>query len=229
MARFVRRLSPATVMSAAALFIALGGTTYAATGGNFLLGKSNSAGATSALSSGVTTGPTLALKNTGGKPAASFTSNTGVAPFTVSNGTKVAGLNADRLDGVDSSSFLRKTEKAADSDLLDGTDSTELMGARAYALVQGCSGSPTLFCGVEGKNVAYVAEVAEGRYCVGVNGIAQNVAGNVALVQPRVHAEYGIWLPNSACVASEFEVETYHITSEGLVHPDEMPFVIVIP
>src|SRR5437762_6059215 len=101
MLRFIRRLSPATVMSAAALFVALGGAGYAATGGTFLLGQANSAANTSALSSGVTTGATLNLKNTGGQPAAKFTANTGVAPLSVSNGTKVASLNADKLDGID--------------------------------------------------------------------------------------------------------------------------------
>jgi len=124
MARFVRRLSPATVMSAAALFIALGGTTYAATGGNFLLGKTNSAGATSALNSGVTTGPTLALKNTGGKPAASFTTSGSQPPFLITSGTRVVNLNADLVDGLDGTDFLRANGKAVDSDKLDGIDSS---------------------------------------------------------------------------------------------------------
>jgi hypothetical protein len=44
----------ANVVSLLALSVALGGTTYAATGGNFILGQSNSAGSTTALSSGTT-------------------------------------------------------------------------------------------------------------------------------------------------------------------------------
>src|SRR5437764_12854740 len=105
---FGRRPSPATVMSAAALFISLGGASYAATGDTFILGHANSAANTSALSSGVTTGPTLSLKNTGGKPAAKFTSNAAVAPFSVSSATKVANLNADKLDRLDSSGFVKR-------------------------------------------------------------------------------------------------------------------------
>ena len=37
-------LTFANVVSLIALFVALGGTTYAATGGNFILGQSNGAG-----------------------------------------------------------------------------------------------------------------------------------------------------------------------------------------
>lgn len=68
------------------------GTAYAATGGNFILGKSNSAGATTTLSNG--NGTALALKSRSGTPA-----------FKVGNSVKVPNLNADRLDGKDSSSF----------------------------------------------------------------------------------------------------------------------------
>jgi len=75
----------------------------------FNLGQQNNADPnTSGLSSSVTTGPTLALANTGGKPAARFTVNAGVAPFAVSNGTKIASLNADRLDGIDAGALQRR-------------------------------------------------------------------------------------------------------------------------
>jgi hypothetical protein len=62
-------------------------------------------------------------KNTGGGPAAAFVVNPGVSPFTVNSQTKVASLNADQLDGLDSTSFLPKAGKAADADKLDGLDS----------------------------------------------------------------------------------------------------------
>jgi hypothetical protein len=119
-----KRPSPAMGVALIALFITLGGTTYAATGGNFILGNANTAGNTSALSSGVTTGPSLSVTNTGGKSAARFTANAGIAPFSVSNATKIGSLNADLLDGVDSAGFLRTSGKAADSNLLDGIDSS---------------------------------------------------------------------------------------------------------
>ena len=48
----------------AALFVALGGTTYAATGGNFILGKSNSASTATQLASGA--GSALRVTDTAG-------------------------------------------------------------------------------------------------------------------------------------------------------------------
>jgi hypothetical protein len=90
-----------------ALFLVLsGGVAYAATGGNFILGTPNSANATTGLSSNVASGPTLDLTNTGGQPAASFTGGAGAAPFAVNSTRKVAKLNADRLDGIDSTGFV---------------------------------------------------------------------------------------------------------------------------
>ena len=49
---------------------------------------------------------------TGAVSASSFTSTvaTGTAPFTVSSTTKVTNLNADKLDGVNSSAFLRSNQ-----------------------------------------------------------------------------------------------------------------------
>jgi hypothetical protein len=102
----MRKPSPAMVVALAALFVALGGVGVAATGGNFILGHSNTAGNTTTLSSGVTTGPTLQVTNTGGKPAAKFDAPGG-APFSVGNAKKIQNLNADQLDGIDSSGFLR--------------------------------------------------------------------------------------------------------------------------
>jgi len=72
----------------------MGGAAYAATGGTFILGKSNSASTTTSLTN--SSGTALAL-----------TSKSGTAPLRVSNGTKVALLNADRIDGLDSTSFAR--------------------------------------------------------------------------------------------------------------------------
>ena len=61
----------------------------------------------------------------------------GHAPFTVNSGTKVANLNADKLDGIDSTGFLGADAKAADADTLDGIDSSGLLGARAKAADSG--------------------------------------------------------------------------------------------
>jgi hypothetical protein len=47
--------------------------------------------------------------------------------------TKVANLNADKLDGIDSTGFLAVGGKAADSNLLDGLDSSQLIQGSGQA------------------------------------------------------------------------------------------------
>lgn len=83
--------------------VTLTGTAYAATGGNFLLGKANSAGAQTILQN-TGTGPTLALS----------AARTGQPPIAVSAGAgKATNLNADKLDGLDSSLLARKSDLGA--------------------------------------------------------------------------------------------------------------------
>jgi hypothetical protein len=83
------RLSKASFAAGAAAAIVLGsGTAFAATGGNFLLGKSNTAGATTTLS------------NANGT-ALSLISKSGYASLKVNRTTKVTNLNSDLLDGKD--------------------------------------------------------------------------------------------------------------------------------
>jgi hypothetical protein len=100
------RRSPAFFVAMLALFISLTGIGYAATGGGLILGRQNIAsGGTALRSKG---GPSLILTNTGGRPAASFNVLRGKPPFTVNSRGKVQGLNADLLDGLDSSAFQRR-------------------------------------------------------------------------------------------------------------------------
>jgi hypothetical protein len=155
----MRKPSPATVIALVALFVALGGVGVAATGGNFILGQSNTATTNTALSAPIAGGKTLQLTNNDTSNAASTALGlnvaSGHAPFTVNTGIKVAGLNADKLDGIDSTGFLPKTGtaansaklggqlpsyylpatgKAADSDKLDGIDSTGFVQGRGTFL-----------------------------------------------------------------------------------------------
>jgi hypothetical protein len=76
------------------------GTAYAATGGNFILGKANAAGTTTSL------------KNPNGT-ALTLTSRPGTPALRVSNGVKVPQLNADKLDGRDSSQFALTSGRTA--------------------------------------------------------------------------------------------------------------------
>jgi hypothetical protein len=110
MNRIRQRLTYANVMATIAVFIVLGGTTYAATGGNFILGQPNTAGQQTSLTASPSfAGKALQLTNTntgGGATALGLNVASGHSPFTVSSGTKVTNLNADKLDGLDSSAFL---------------------------------------------------------------------------------------------------------------------------
>jgi hypothetical protein len=89
-----RRHSPATVISIVALFIALSGTAYAATGGTFILGKANAAGAVSSLTN--TAGTALRLSSKAGTP-----------PLSVTSTVQVPNLNASLLGGNPASSFVQ--------------------------------------------------------------------------------------------------------------------------
>jgi hypothetical protein len=77
--------------------------------------------------------PAATIKNLGGATALSLFVNTGKPPLAVNSATKVPNLNADRLDDLDSTSFLLTTGKAADADKLDGIDSTGFLSATGKA------------------------------------------------------------------------------------------------
>jgi hypothetical protein len=70
---------------------------YAATGGPLILGKGNTAS------------KTTTLKTTGNGAALKLKSKPGKAPLKVSNNTKVKKLNADLVDGLDSSALQSKS------------------------------------------------------------------------------------------------------------------------
>jgi len=147
-----RRPSPSLVISIAALFVALGGTTYAATGGNFLLGKPNSATSATALTSN-NAGEALSVTQqsaAAGATALGLNVPSNRAPFTVNSSTKVVKLNADKLDGVDSTGFLRNQVPLN----LSGSDATAALGATNTGAGNGLQGitSSSTASGVYGQN-----------------------------------------------------------------------------
>lgn len=88
----------ATVVAYLALSVTLGGTAYAATGGNVVLGQSNRADQSTSLT------------NTGAGPALRLaTADKTTAPLAVSNGTKIKRLNADEVDGLGAGAFARRS------------------------------------------------------------------------------------------------------------------------
>lgn len=92
----IKHPSHATVVAYIALFFAMSGTAVAATGSTFITGRSNSASSTTSLS------------NAGGTPL-SLVARSGYAPLAVNSTTRVGRLNADLLDGLDSSTLQRRT------------------------------------------------------------------------------------------------------------------------
>jgi len=103
------RLVP-VLLSAALLVGAANLGAFAATGGPLLLGRSNAAS------------KTTTLKSTGPGPALSLKSKKGTAPLKVSGSTKVAKLNADRVDGLEGDA-LRSRSYVYDLSVTGATDS----------------------------------------------------------------------------------------------------------
>src|SRR4051794_6513987 len=89
-------LTPSMAVSFVALFVALGGTAYAATGGTFFLGQSNTATTQTGLTATLA-GKALQVTNTStgtGATAIGITTATTKPPLVVNSATKVANLNA---------------------------------------------------------------------------------------------------------------------------------------
>lgn len=91
----MRRPTHTTAVAYVALFLATTGTAAAATGSYLIAGRSNAATTTTYLS------------NSAGTPLG-LSSKTGTAPLAVNSSTKVARLNSDLLDGLDSSALQRR-------------------------------------------------------------------------------------------------------------------------
>jgi hypothetical protein len=144
MNRIRQHLTYANVMATIAVFMVLGGTAYAATGGNFILGNPNSASSTTSLSAPISGKKALQLTNTStgaGATALGLNVASGHSPFTVNSGTKVTNLNADKLDGIDSTGLgsgilggVATNVNQASSDVrpLVGTSSSLQKGTAEY-------------------------------------------------------------------------------------------------
>jgi hypothetical protein len=99
---------------------------------------------------GVTSSPTGAAVlglNLGGGPGLSSTVNSGVAPLSVNSDTKVAKLNADKLDGLDSTGFLQNQVPLTlsgygptDTGIINGNGYGTANGVQGTALAGGASG-----------------------------------------------------------------------------------------
>ena len=119
-----------------ALLLGVATTALASIPGDpFRLGQTNGIDAMTTLVGNVA-GTMLRVDNnsTGaGATALDLRVEPGKALMKVNSATRVALLNADKVDGKDSTEFLGKTEKATDSDTLDGQDSAAFLGTTQKA------------------------------------------------------------------------------------------------
>ena len=120
-----------------ALTVGLATTALAGTGvgARFQLGQTNTVNAITKLVGSVA-GPSLQIDNNStnaNATALDLQVEAGKAPMKVNSESKVANLNADKLDGLDSGAFLGANGTAANAEKLDGKDSTEFLGVTAKA------------------------------------------------------------------------------------------------
>jgi hypothetical protein len=177
-----RRPSHATVVAYVALFVALGGSSYAA-----VTLERNSV-RTKHIARGAVTSAKVRNHSLLARDFA-----TGQLPTGPKGDTGVKGEKGDP-----------GSPGSPGQPGADGAPGT----ARAYGRVTGCVSA---FCTItRNKEIAYAVNVGSGRYCVGVNNITP--ADSVAIVSVASTAFGGgvvEWRSNQACVASEFEIQTY--------------------
>jgi hypothetical protein len=173
------RLVP-VLLTAALLVGAANLGAYAATGDPLLLGKSNTAT------------KTTKLKTTGTGPALKLKSKAGKAPFAVSNTTKISKLNADLVDGLDSSALQTKsyrynlTGSATGNVLrfaLPGLPAGQYVAN--YAVSADIPGTPTFFACLFDRGVTFTNgqipalgnEGGMGSWFVSAGGVLDTTAG----------------------------------------------------
>ena len=97
---------------AALVFVTTTALAGSGVGGVFNLGQANTVDAKTTLT-GATVDAQLLVQNTGAGTALNLMVGAGVTPFKVNSTTKVASLNADQLDGLDSSALQKRVSGRA--------------------------------------------------------------------------------------------------------------------
>ena len=137
------RPSLGTLLGATALFVSLGGTTYAATGGAFILGHANGATRQTRLSAPLNNPAFKVTNKSAGANAAGIgvTVAPGKPPIVVNAAAgKATNLNADLLDGLDMTAFFRAREVVSDSVAGHGSVNTNSIDCPAGKLPVGGGG-----------------------------------------------------------------------------------------
>jgi hypothetical protein len=181
-----------------ALTVGLATTALAGTGvgARFQLGQTNTVNAITKLVGSVA-GPSLRIDNNSTNAAATALDlqvEAGKAPMTVNSQTKVANLNADALDGVDSTGFYAADSKVANADNLDGLDST------SFGRVLKTGSTTVDLASIPGNSCSHLAVDPSGPTSV------LNISNDVVLVMPD----------GATLSTSEFSVAASHSDSIDL-------------
>jgi hypothetical protein len=121
------RVAAVSALVGALVSVAASAVAGTGIGGVFNLGAENTVAKTTILrSNGSFSGPQLRIKNDAGGAALDLHVNSGKPPLTVDSTTEVANLNADLLDGLNSTAFARS--RPAASTPISGTTFTSEPG-----------------------------------------------------------------------------------------------------
>ncbi len=116
-----------------ALVLGVATTAFGANGNNFILGSLNNAATAITKLTGNVDGPAMQVVNNNADAndtALDLRVQAGEAPMRVNSATKVAKLNADRIDNREASSFANGVGGVAtNADQLDGKDSADFANA----------------------------------------------------------------------------------------------------
>jgi len=153
MRRYLNRPSHGTIVAYVALFVALGGTALATTQG-FILGSTNRVDAATAVTNIKADGtqnaianPLLSFQNlttAAGATALALNVAAGHPPLTTNSATRVANLNADRLDGIDSTGLIQGQGRiiTVDTKVAAGAPPGTVLALPGFVTVQGqCNGA----------------------------------------------------------------------------------------
>jgi len=148
----------------------------------------------------------------GGTPLKLVTKD-GSPPLKINSSAKVIRLNADKLDGLDSASFLGATAQATDSDSVDGRDANTLIRIAFHAsdeLPDGDDGAA--FNGGVGQALTVsIAAPTAGWLVITGNIDARNFAGTDAFTCE-------LWVDGSAVTGTEMASQ---LDGSGATNRDE--------
>jgi hypothetical protein len=159
-----------------ALVFGMVSTAFGANGGNFILGSlNNTATAITGLTGNVGGGPALRISNPStapGSTALDLQVETGKAPMKVNSGTRVANLNADRVDGKDTTALgvtMKSAHGRTGDNSLNGCTSAGVFSACAPVTVKVPAGKQ-YHVTVVSSFAAASSEATDVIYCPAIKG-----------------------------------------------------------